>query len=87
MRILCVLLLSVGSTVFNPANAADALDFQGVVVAVNGSIIEVDQGSSVAPLYVRADTALSETAVGKTVSGTCVMRGDLCTATVLNVEE
>lgn len=87
MRILSALLLSLGSIFFGPVNAAEIRNFQGVIVAVNGLIAEVDDGTSYAPLYVRAPNALSKTIVGKSTSGVCVIRGDLCIATVFNIEE
>ncbi len=87
MRILYALLLGLGATVFGPAQAAETLDFRGVIVAVSGSIAEVDRDASDAPLYVRAPNTLSESTIGKTVSGTCVILGDLCTATVFNIAE
>lgn len=71
-----------------PTESAEAQSFQGVVVAIDGSIAEVDPGSgSDDRLYVRAPGVLSEDVVGKTVSGECIMRGDLCTATDFNIEE
>lgn len=87
MRIACILLLNISSIVAGSVEAAEALDFQGTIVSVNGSIAEIDVADSPLPIFVSAPDILSTTAIGKTASGTCIMSGDLCTATVFEITE
>jgi hypothetical protein len=86
MRILKKVLTVLAVVFVFSANASSPVTFEGQIVAINGTVISVQQSTSNIILFVKLKNGqLNSEDVGILVSGTCVMRGDLCHADNINM--